>query len=125
MKKINKPDVPVEALVKQFLDQDFRDQLRKNPKEYLCSLGYELDEDMTIIVRDNTREAYYVTLPDYHQFKEDFLENINAAGDINVNLGTASTIGTASTASTIGTVFTTASTAICVLTYGTAGSLAA
>ncbi len=102
-------------------DLEARKALRKDAKSYLKEIDALLDEDFRFKVHTDSKKTFYFVIPDAsvlhnNSLKEDYLKNIDAAGDKGPGVGTASSAGTVGTLGTI--------TASTIGTASTAGSVA-
>ncbi len=108
-------------ITKRLYDKKFRQQLRENPSHYASELGYQISSDAKIIVKQNTKEIFYVTMVDTRIESGNLdmnIQSIQVAGQSLSSAGTASSASSASSAtSTLGTL----TTGACVGSIGSAG----
>ncbi len=97
-------------------DKDFRQGLKSEPKLYAIKLGYEVSDDTTIKILENSKDLIYITMSD-NSFNYHDLEMTNAA-----MLG-VSTAGTASSVGSFSSVCSSASSLSCAGTIGSSGSV--
>ncbi len=103
-----------------FNDKDFRKKLRKHPKLCLQELKYDIDDNIDIIVKTNSKNTIYIILNN-NVDSDIMLDGIQAAKT--KLLGTVATVGTLGTVGTAGSVLTTVSSASSAGSVGSLGTL--
>lgn len=90
----------------KMMDKSFQKGLKQNPEKYAREFGYEVTNDTSVKVLENTKDVFYVIIP--LEPKQNInLDQIQAAGNTVGSVGTSGTVCTfCSTASTTGTAST-------------------
>ncbi len=99
----------------KLLSKEARRSIKDDPIEYLKKLGYKIDQDIKVVIKQNTKNIFYVVMVSGTTVGSKNLSSISAAG-------TAGSVGTMGCVATAGTVSGTVSSASSIGTIGTAGS---
>ena len=104
-------------------DKAWRKSFLANPKQVLQADGHTIPPGYEIVVKMNTKDTYYISMPSISQeFNLDSISQINAAAEKGNTVSTAGTGGTLGSFSTAGTVTGSGSSFLCVSSAGSVGT---
>ncbi len=96
-------------------DKQFRQQLRQFPQKHALELGIELDDDVEVVVKTNTKDVTYCIINN-PRLDLNLISELTAAGG---KISTAGTVGSLSSAATVSTA---CSTLLSASSSGSAGT---
>ncbi len=103
------------------IDKELRKSLRNDVRKFSHDLGYDIPDNLDVVVVNNTKDKFYFVIPDKSISYED-VKSITAA---EVGVGTTGTVGTGGSISTLGSAGGTVGTLGTIGSVGTAGTAGA